>query len=108
VVAEDQVESVYGARELGHPGGDGYVELADGQGTTRNLMANDLLAYITGLGTISPTTDASTMWPDWASERGPVERRGRSSAARTGAQVRSRRYFPKCGTVNAIRPRSPE
>jgi len=38
-------------------GGDGYVELADGQGTTRNLMANDLLAYITGLGTITPTTD---------------------------------------------------
>lgn len=38
-------------------GGDGYVELKDGQGTTRNLMANDLLAYIQAQGTITPTTD---------------------------------------------------
>jgi hypothetical protein len=27
------------------------------QGVTRNLMANDLLAYITARGTITPTTD---------------------------------------------------
>lgn len=38
-------------------GGDGYVELADGQGTTRDLMANDLVEYITAQGTITPTTD---------------------------------------------------
>ncbi|MDQ3735239.1 MAG: 5'-nucleotidase C-terminal domain-containing protein, partial [Actinomycetota bacterium] len=38
-------------------GGDGYVELADGQGTTRDLMANDLVEYITAQGTISPYTD---------------------------------------------------
>jgi len=38
-------------------GGDGYVELADGQGTTRNLMADDLVNYIKAEGTITPTTD---------------------------------------------------
>lgn len=38
-------------------GGDGYVELMDGQGTTRNLMANDLLAYIQAQSTITPATD---------------------------------------------------
>lgn len=38
-------------------GGDGYTELADGQGTTRDLMAADLLAYIQASGTISPTVD---------------------------------------------------
>jgi len=31
--------------------------LADGQGTTRNLMANDLLNYIQQQGTITPYTD---------------------------------------------------
>jgi len=38
-------------------GGDGYVELADGQGTTRNLMADDLVNYIKAEGTLTPTTD---------------------------------------------------
>lgn len=38
-------------------GGDGYTMLADGQGTTRNLMANDVLTYITAQGTITPLLD---------------------------------------------------
>lgn len=38
-------------------GGDGYVELKDGQGTTRNLMANDLLDYLKAKGTVVPTVD---------------------------------------------------
>jgi 5'-nucleotidase len=37
-------------------GGDGYTVLADGQGTTREVMADVVLDYITSLGTISPTT----------------------------------------------------
>ncbi len=32
-------------------------ELADGQGTTRNLMADDLVNYIKAEGTVTPTTD---------------------------------------------------
>lgn len=35
-------------------GGDGYTMLADGQGTTRELMADVLLGYIEGLGVIVP------------------------------------------------------
>ncbi len=38
-------------------GGDGYSMLADGQGVTRNLMANDVLADITARATITPTVD---------------------------------------------------
>jgi 5'-nucleotidase len=38
-------------------GGDGYAVLRDGQGITREVMADVLLAYIQSLGTITPTTD---------------------------------------------------
>ncbi len=38
-------------------GGDGYVELSDGQGITRNLMANDLLSFIRAQETVTPATD---------------------------------------------------
>jgi 5'-nucleotidase len=37
-------------------GGDGYTMLADGQGTTREVLADVVLDYIRTLGTISPTT----------------------------------------------------
>jgi 5'-nucleotidase len=57
VVAEDATTYTATTNDFTNAGGDGYVELADGQGVTRNLMANDLLAYITDLGTITPTTD---------------------------------------------------
>jgi 5'-nucleotidase len=36
-------------------GGDGYTMLADGQGTTRDVMADVVLDHISGLGTITPT-----------------------------------------------------
>ncbi len=38
-------------------GGDGYTMLADGTGTTRNIMANDVLDYIRAAGTVSPTIE---------------------------------------------------
>jgi 5'-nucleotidase len=38
-------------------GGDGYTMLADGNGTSREVMADVLLAYIQGLGTVSPVVD---------------------------------------------------
>jgi 5'-nucleotidase len=57
VVAEDATTYTATTNDFTNAGGDGYVELADGQGVTRNLMANDLLAYITAQGTITPTTD---------------------------------------------------
>ncbi len=54
----DALRTTYGTQiAFTNGGGDGYVELADGQGTTRDLMANDLVEYITALGTITPTTD---------------------------------------------------
>ena len=37
-------------------GGDGYAVLADGTGTSRDVMADVLVDYILGLGTISPLT----------------------------------------------------
>lgn len=38
-------------------GGDGYTMLADGQGVSRDLMANDVREYIAAQGTISPTVE---------------------------------------------------
>jgi 5'-nucleotidase len=38
-------------------GGDGYTVLADGMGTSREVMADVLLAYIQELGTVSPVLD---------------------------------------------------
>jgi 5'-nucleotidase len=38
-------------------GGDSYTVFKDGQGVTRNIMANDLLEYIKALGALTPTTD---------------------------------------------------
>jgi 5'-nucleotidase len=57
VIAEDATTYTATTNDFTNAGGDGYVELADGQGVTRNLMANDLLSYITAQGTITPTTD---------------------------------------------------
>jgi 5'-nucleotidase len=37
-------------------GGDGYLMLADGQGVSRDVMADVLLGYVQSLGTITPTT----------------------------------------------------
>lgn len=38
-------------------GGDDYTMLADGQGVTREVMADVVLEHIRGLGTITPTTE---------------------------------------------------
>jgi 5'-nucleotidase len=38
-------------------GGDGYTMLADGTGTTREVMADVLLAYIQAQGTVAPVLD---------------------------------------------------
>ncbi|MBT2518095.1 bifunctional metallophosphatase/5'-nucleotidase [Streptomyces sp. ISL-90] len=57
VIANDATTYTATTNDFTNAGGDGYAELADGQGVTRNLMANDLLAYITAQGTITPTTD---------------------------------------------------
>jgi 5'-nucleotidase len=38
-------------------GGDGYTMLADGQGVTREVMADVVLDHIMGLGTITPTLE---------------------------------------------------
>ena len=38
-------------------GGDGYTMFADGQGVTREVMADVLLEYIQQLGTITPTVE---------------------------------------------------
>jgi 5'-nucleotidase len=38
-------------------GGDGYTMLADGQGVTREVMADVVLDHIRGLGTITPTLE---------------------------------------------------
>jgi 5'-nucleotidase len=38
-------------------GGDFYTMFKDGQGVTRNIMANDLLEYVKGLVTITPTIE---------------------------------------------------
>ncbi len=57
VVAPDSTTYTATTNDFTNGGGDGYVELADGQGTTRDLMADDLVDYITAKGTITPTTD---------------------------------------------------
>ncbi|MEP6666224.1 MAG: 5'-nucleotidase C-terminal domain-containing protein [Nocardioidaceae bacterium] len=38
-------------------GGDGFTMLVDGQGVTRDLLANDLLDYIVAKGTITPVVE---------------------------------------------------
>ncbi len=57
VVAKDGTTYTATTNDFTNAGGDGYVELKDGQGSTRNLMANDLLDYIRSRQTLTPTTD---------------------------------------------------
>ena len=38
-------------------GGDGYTMFVDGQGVTRDLLANDVLDFIVAKGTITPTVE---------------------------------------------------
>jgi 5'-nucleotidase len=56
-VLSDATTYTAATNDFTNAGGDGYTVLADGQGTTRNIMANDLMDYIQRLGTLTPTTD---------------------------------------------------
>jgi 2',3'-cyclic-nucleotide 2'-phosphodiesterase (5'-nucleotidase family) len=56
-VAPDATTYPAATNDFTNAGGDGYVELADGQGVSRDLLATVLLDYIRARGTISPTTD---------------------------------------------------
>lgn len=51
--------TVYSAatNDFTNAGGDGYTMLVDGQGVTRDVMANVVLGYVTDLGTITPTIE---------------------------------------------------
>jgi len=46
----------FATNDFVNAGGDFYTVFRDGQGITREVMADVLLAYIQGLGTITPTT----------------------------------------------------
>ena len=56
-VARDSTTYTAATNDFTNAGGDGYVELVDGQGVTRDLLATVLLDHIRAQGTISPTTD---------------------------------------------------
>jgi 5'-nucleotidase len=56
-IPADATTYTLATNDFTNAGGDGYTMLADGQGVTRNLMANDLLDYIKDKGTISPTIE---------------------------------------------------
>ncbi len=56
-IAADATTYTATTNDFTNSGGDGYAMLADGQGTTRNLMANDVLDYIRAAGTITPTLE---------------------------------------------------
>jgi 5'-nucleotidase len=56
-IPKDNTTYTATTNDFTNSGGDGYTMFADGQGVTRNLMANDVLAYITTAGTITPTIE---------------------------------------------------
>jgi 5'-nucleotidase len=56
ILADGTVYSL-ATNDFMNAGGDGYTMLTDGQGVTRDLMANVVLEYIRDVGTISPTLE---------------------------------------------------
>ncbi|MEV5879725.1 5'-nucleotidase C-terminal domain-containing protein [Streptomyces sp. NPDC052101] len=56
-VANDATTYTAATNNFTNAGGDGYTMLADGQGASRNLMAADLLDYVTARKTLTPATD---------------------------------------------------
>ena len=54
-ILKDQTTYTFAVADFLNNGGDGYAIFADGQGTTRDLMADVLVEHITTLGTITPT-----------------------------------------------------
>lgn len=55
-ILPDATTYTLATNDFTNAGGDGYRMFADGQGTTRDLMANVLLEYMRGK-TLTPTTD---------------------------------------------------
>jgi 5'-nucleotidase len=55
-ILPDATTYTFATNDFTNAGGDGYRMFADGQGTTRDLMANVLLEYMRGK-TLTPTTD---------------------------------------------------
>lgn len=57
-VADDAGRTLTAAtNDFTNAGGDGYTVLADGQGTTRDLLANVLADHLRRVGTVSPATE---------------------------------------------------
>ncbi|HEX6291616.1 MAG TPA: 5'-nucleotidase C-terminal domain-containing protein [Herpetosiphonaceae bacterium] len=56
-ILADATSYTLATNDFVNAGGDGYTMLADGQGTTREVMADVLLDYIRQQGTITPTID---------------------------------------------------
>lgn len=55
-ILADSTTYTFATNDFVNAGGDFYTVFRDGQGITREVMADVLLAYIQGLGTITPTT----------------------------------------------------
>lgn len=53
----DSTTYTFATNDFTNAGGDGYAMLADGQGTSREVMADVLAAYIEELFTLTPTTE---------------------------------------------------
>lgn len=56
-IPADATTYTFATNDFVNSGGDSYTVLRDGQGVSRDLMANVLLDYIEGLGTISPVVE---------------------------------------------------
>lgn len=56
-ILADATTYTLATNDFTNAGGDGYTMLVDGQGTTRDVMANVLLDYIRERGTISPSIE---------------------------------------------------
>lgn len=56
-ILPDSTVYTFATNDFVNAGGDGYTMLVDGQGVTREVMADVLQAYIQSLGTITPTIE---------------------------------------------------
>lgn len=56
-ILADSTTYTLATNDFTNAGGDGYTMLADGNGVTRDIMANVVLDYIRAKGTVSPVVD---------------------------------------------------
>jgi len=56
-ILPDSTNYTLATNDFVNAGGDGYTMLADGQGTTREVMADVVLEFIQSLGTITPVIE---------------------------------------------------